>query len=465
MRFRARLALVLLCCVASACGGGRTSGSTDSAAQGGGGPTRPRLTKPHRCPAESDFECATLVVPLDHGGQASGSLRLAVGYASSAAAPRGVLVFLTGGPGQPGIPFLLNVQARLKPDMRGYRLVMFDQRGTGADALKCPVLQSVAGASDLVVPPPGAVQACARGIGPSRRYYTTSETAADIDALRKAFGVSKITLDGVSYGTFVAERYALAYPQHVARLVLDSVVPQQGVDATYLAALQATARVLRSACDEQQCGFDPARDVATVVRTHHDGPELLDALVAESVGFPSFAGVLGAIHAAAHGNLGPLNRFFAAVHRGDAAPAPILSQGLHESALCPELAAPWDPASSSAARRLTVARAAARLTPGDVYPWDRVTALGNGLAVGCEQWPATTPPAVPTGNVAGDLPRVPVLLFSGERDLSTPLAWGQQEAAKAPEGRLVVVPHAGHSVQLRKANVDAREVLRQFLGG
>jgi pimeloyl-ACP methyl ester carboxylesterase len=349
--------------------------------------------------------------------------------------------------------------------MRGYRLVMFDQRGTGGDALKCPALQTAAGASDLVVPPPGAIQACARAIGPSQRYYTTSETAADIDWLRKAFGVSKLTLDGVSYGTFVAERYALAYPQHVARLVLDSVVPQQGVDATYLAALQATARVLHSACAEQHCGFDSARDVATIVRTQRNGPELLDALVAQSVGFPSFAGVLGVLHDAARGNLGPLKRFFAAVHRGDAVPAAILSQGLHESALCAELAPPWDPASSSSARSLTVTRAAAQLTPAQLYPWDRATALGNGLAVGCEQWPATKPPAVPTGNVSGDLPRVPVLLFSGERDLSTPLAWGREEAAKAPEGRLVVVPRAGHSVQLRSTNVSARETLARFLAG
>ncbi|MGZ4180523.1 MAG: alpha/beta fold hydrolase [Solirubrobacteraceae bacterium] len=475
MRWCARLALVAVCFAASACGGSHhsgattssatTSSATTSSAEGGGGLANPRLTRPHRCPGESGFTCATLVVPLDHGGQATGSLRLAVGYASNAAAPHGVLVFLSGGPGQPGIPFLARVQSRLGSDMRGYRLVMFDQRGTGAGALRCPVLQAVAGASDLVVPPPGAIQGCARSIGPSQRYYTTSETAADIDALRKAFGVSKLTLDGVSYGTFVAERYALAYPQQVARLVLDSVVPQEGVDATYLAALQATARVLRSACAEQHCGFDPVRDVATIVRTQRDGPELLDTLVAESVGFPSFAGVLGALHAAARGDLGPLNRFFVAVHRGDTAPAAILSQGLHESALCAELAPSWDPASSSAARTLTVTRAVAHLRRDELYPWDRATALGNGLAVGCEQWPATKPPAVPTGNVSGDLPRVPVLLFSGERDLSTPLAWGRAEAAKAPEGRLVVVPRAGHSVQLRSTNAGAREVLAQFLAG
>src|SRR5690348_1317572 len=344
MRWCATLALFVLCSVVCACGGGsgHHSNATLAGSHGGGGLARPRLAGAHQCPGASGFECATLVVPLDHGGQASGSLRLAVGYTSSAAAPRGVLVFLTGGPGQPGIPFLERVQSRVGSDIRGYRLVMFDQRGTGHGALKCPVLQSVAGASDLVVPPPGAIQSCARAIGPSRRYYTTSETTADIDALRRAFGVPKITLDGVSYGTFVAERYALAYPQHVARLVLDSVVPQQGVDATYIASLQATARVLRSACAEQHCGFDPARDVATIVRTQRDGPELLDALVAESVGFPSYAGVLGVLHDAARGNLGPLNRFFTAVHRGDAAPAAVLSQGLHEAALCAELAPPWD---------------------------------------------------------------------------------------------------------------------------
>ena len=252
-----RLALVAVCLAVCACGGGHHSDTGTSGVAGGegaGGLAHPRLSGAHRCPGARGFTCATLVVPLDHGGQAKGSLRLAVGYAGNATAPHGVLVFLTGGPGQPGVPFLDRVQSRLGSDMRGYRLVMFDQRGTGTHALKCPVLQTAAGASDLVVPPPGAIQACARAIGPSQRYYRTSETAADIDSLRKAFGVSKLTLDGVSYGTFVAERYALAYPQHVARLVLDSVVPQQGVDATYLAALQATARVLRSACADSTVG-------------------------------------------------------------------------------------------------------------------------------------------------------------------------------------------------------------------
>ena len=458
MRRSAWSALVVACIGVSACGGHHRASSAATAP----GPS-PRLARPHPCPGTHAFTCATLVVPLDHAGQTGGSLRLQVGYAPSADAPRGVLLFLAGGPGQPGVGFLPRVQSRLGPDMRGYRLVMFDQRGTGAGALRCPALQLAAGASDLVVPPPGDVPACARAIGPARRYYTTSETIADIDALRTAFGARKLTLDGVSYGTFVAERYALAYPTHVSHLVLDSVVPHQGVDASYLAALQATARVLRSACADQHCGYDPARDVAKIVRTYDDGPQLFDALVAESVGFPKFTGVLGVLHAAADGDVQPLMRFFAAVHRGDGAPAGALSQGLHQSTLCVELAPPWNPAAPGSQRGLTVTRAVAHLTPAQLFPWDRATAAGNGLARGCEQWPATRPPAVPSGNPSDDLPRVPVLLLGGGHDLSTPLAWAREEASKAPDGRLVIVPEAGHSVQLRKTNVEARAALGRFL--
>ncbi|MBO0851438.1 MAG: alpha/beta hydrolase [Pseudonocardia sp.] len=46
--------------------------------------------------------------------------------------------------------------------------------------------------------------------------------------------------------------------------------------------------------------------------------------------------------------------------------------------------------------------------------------------------------------VGRDLPPVPTLLLAGERDLTTPVAWTQQEAARAPKGRLVVVPGARH---------------------
>jgi acetamidase/formamidase len=124
---------------------------------------------------------------------------------------------------------------------------MFDQRGTGAGALDCPALQGAAGASDLTVVPPATVSACARSIGPDRRYYTTSETVADIG----------------------------------------------------------------SVCAQQRCGWDPAADLAAVVKQFHDGPALLDALVADSVGAHNFPGVLDDLHSARAGRPGALDAFLA----------------------------------------------------------------------------------------------------------------------------------------------------------
>jgi pimeloyl-ACP methyl ester carboxylesterase len=63
------------------------------------------------------------------------------------------------------------------------------------------------------------------------------------------------------------------------------------------------------------------------------------------------------------------------------------------------------------------------------------------------------------------LPAVPVLLLAGDRDLSTPLAWARAEARHAPQGRLVVVRGAGHSVQTRARNPTVRAALSRFLQG
>jgi pimeloyl-ACP methyl ester carboxylesterase len=390
---------------------------------------------------------------------------LAVGVQQVSRPTRGTLLFLAGGPGQPGISLIARVRARLGAELDGYRLVMFDQRGTGAAALQCPALQVAAGSSDLVVVSRGAVAGCASGLGTARRYYSTPETVADIEALRVALGAGRLTLDGVSYGSFVAERYALTYPRRVARLVLDSVVPQQGVDPLYLAAVQATDRVLRDACAAMLCRWDPSRDVRAVVRADNDGPQLLNALVAESIVVPSFSEVIEPLHQAALGHPQALQRFLALVANAEGAPADELSQGLHESTLCLDLAAPWNPTTPAAQRAAALRQAVARIPDSELFPFDRATAYGNGLAQDCLDWPPTTPPALGDGDPSADLPPVPVLLLAGQHDLSTPLAWAREEAAKAPDGKLVIVPGAGHSVQTRGQNRLTREILTRFLVG
>jgi pimeloyl-ACP methyl ester carboxylesterase len=440
-------------------GGGAEPSSTAVAAKRPVGP-KPRLSASRPCSNATGFTCSTLDVALDHSGRTSGTLHLSVAAADNVDAPSGVLVVLTGGPGQGGVAFVPRVRARMRALLRRYRLVMLDQRGTGEHALRCPALQRAMGTSDLTVPPRAAVESCARRLGARRRFYSTADTVADLEALRVALGADKLTLDGTSYGTFVAERYAIAHPDRVARLVLDSVVPAASLDGLEVDGMREVARVLRAACRDQRCPGDPAADLAAVVRARHDGPELYDTLVAMSVGAPSFPGVPAALRAARRGDASRLDRIVRAVRRAQRAPAGVLSQGLHAATICADLRPPWGSSSAPlAGREAALERAAARTDPA---PFDRATVTGNGLAQTCLRWPPTPAPAAPR---TADLPNVPTLLLAGGRDLSTPLPWAREQAAHSPGGRLVVVPDSGHSVQSRAPGGEGRRAVQRFLLG
>ncbi|HWK27128.1 MAG TPA: alpha/beta fold hydrolase [Solirubrobacter sp.] len=410
-------------------------------------PAAPRLTGAARC---GEATCATLRVPLDRSAARGPALDLQVVVQGPANAP--VLVFLSGGPGEPGVSFLRRVRGWLGPEADRLRVVAFDQRGTGDDALQCPALQRQMGASDLSPPTAGAVRDCARALGPRRRFFTTADTVADLDALRRALHVDKLALDGVSYGTYTAQRYALAHPRHVRALVLDSVVPSGGVSLLSDAQMRATRRIL---------GPVTTAALAKVVARRHDGPQLLDMLTTLSVGAPRDDGYVAAIRAAARGDDASLDRWLRgvgqAVHRW---PAEQLSQGLHASTLCADSPAPWGGASAPAAgRAAALRRAADALPPSALYPFDRATAAGNGFALQCLYWP---PVAVPSAPTAGRLPAVPTLLLNGDRDLSTPYEWARGAVRLAPRGTLMIVKGAGHDVQ-DQGDPKALAAVRRFV--
>jgi pimeloyl-ACP methyl ester carboxylesterase len=389
-------------------------------------------------------------------------LHLQVGMGDNVRAPHGVLLVLSGGPGQPGLPILDRyVSEALSAERSQYRIVVFDQRGTGAGALDCKALQRQMGSSDLTPPTAAAVRACARKLGARRRFFGTDDVVADMEDLRRALGVDKWSLDGISYGTYVGERYGLAHPSHVARLVLDSVVPQVGETDLGVAEFAAVRRVLHSVCGDR-C----VSDFAAVVRRYRLGPQLFDALTFDSIADPTyrkFWNVPAALHAARQGNRKRLGRFLAAAsHYQRDTPAAALDQGLHASALCADWRYPWGTSAAPLAGRAAKLRAAvARIPAAKLYPFDRRTASGNGFVRQCLPWAPTRPTPLPRGKL-----RVPTLLVNGDHDLSTPLAWARRQLALTPDGKLVVVPGAGHSVQSRAASdVGRRAVARFLLGG
>jgi pimeloyl-ACP methyl ester carboxylesterase len=395
---------------------------------------------------------------LRRDGRQGRTLALRVAIQRVRRAPRGIVVALAGGPGQPGLPFGPRMQRRLEPALRGYRLVVFDQRGTGQDAIRCPALQRAVGASDVKVPPAAAVRDCARRLGGSRDAYGTEDTVADLEDLRRALRAPRLTLLGVSYGTFVAQRYALAHPARTERLVLDSVVPQDGAELLYRPALRATRRVLRDVCRHRRCASDPARDLAAVVRARPRlAVPLLDALVAYSIGAPGFPGVPEALHAARRGDVAALHRILA-VTRDHDVPAEDFSTGLHAAALCADSPAPWGgPDAPLSLRRRALRTALAAIDPAQTAPFPPRIAVQQGLVPTCLHWAAMPAPS----RGAGRTITAPALLLAGARDLSTPLEWASGQARRMLHAEVVVLPGTGHSTLSRDAR--ARAAARRFL--
>jgi pimeloyl-ACP methyl ester carboxylesterase len=446
---RSCLLLPLVVGVAVACG---VSGSASARSAG--------LHGAHPCHGASGYTCATLDVPLDHAHPRRGTLHLRIGMGDNVHATHGVLLVLSGGPGQPGLPILHGYVARaLSAEEHQYRIVVIDQRGTGAGALDCSALQRQMGSSDLTPPKASAVRACARKLGARRQFFGTDDVVADLEDLRRALGVDRWSLDGISYGTYVGERYGLSHPAHVSKLVLDSVVPQVGQTDLGLVEFEAVRRVLRSVC-----GNGCVSDLAQVVRRDRLGPQLLDALTFDSIADPTYRklwNVPAALHAAARGHRKRLHAFLAAASRYQRYPARLLDQGLHASTLCADWRYPWGTSAASQAGRAAKLRAAvARIQAAKLYPFDRQTASGNGFVRQCLPWAPTRPTPLPHGKL-----RVPALLVNGDHDLSTPLAWARQQLSLTPHGKLVVVPGAGHSVQSRAVNDVGRQAVAHFLLG
>lgn len=404
-----------------------------------------------------DFSCGTLQVPIDRTKPTGRTLALPVAVQKGASSEP-VLLMLTGGPGQPGVEFVPRMAQRLGPVLEGRRLVMIDQRGTGATALSCPGLQTEMGQGDLVTPSEAAVKECSANVGADRAFYGTQDTVDDLEQLRRALGVRTMTVDGTSYGAYTAERYAVTYPHGVDHLVLDSVVPHDWTPrgAMMIDNMVAVRRVLGLVCQGQTCEADPVADIATLVERGRSGPALLNLLAIISVVQPDMAFVPKMLRDAVNGHPQLLEGWL----QGVTEPAPVgeFSQGLHAATLCMDQVEPWgDSDTPFVAREAAIAQVKRTLTPAQTYPFDVETATDVGTVQLCRWWGITPPDRISNKR---NLPPVPTLFLAGDRDLSTPLEWARREFDKAPNREVMVVKGAGHSVQSR--GVDHPEVITRL---
>src|SRR3954451_16716999 len=394
------------------------------------------------------YECGHFAVPLDRSGGVPGSIDLAVVRARSSSNPtHTAVVALAGGPGQAGTPLAEDFANALGPALPDRDLLVFDQRGTGlSDPLSCPSLLGSGG--------PSAILACARHLGAARAFYRTADSVQDLEDLRAAAGYDELVLYGVSYGTKVALAYAAAHPDHVERLVIDSVVGPDPPDPFRRDSFRAIPRMLHDLCGNSCRAFTPSptRDLSTLAhrlarrslrgsvidgRGHRRSERLTQAglfevLLAGDLNPALRSELPGAVRSALHHDPTPVLRLLAraaGLGIGDQAPAEDINQAIFFTTTCEDAALPWPRDEGSLIARVRDAEQAARAIPSSsIAPFDRETALESGLSSLCIGWPAASPAPGPVG----PLPAVPTLVLEGGGDLRTPVESARQVAARIP---------------------------------
>jgi pimeloyl-ACP methyl ester carboxylesterase len=431
-------------------------------------------------------QCGTVEAPLDYSGQVPGTVPLHVEVLMPAIQPVGTMFLIAGGPGQGSAgSFQLALSAavqQFQDAFPGYRLVAFDNRGTGKSGLiDCPAIQT--GINLSVEQERTVTRQCAEQIGPNRQFYATRDHAEDIETVRQALGLGKIGLFGVSYGTKLALAYALAHPSAVDRILLDSVVPTSYPDPFERPVLQEMAGTLNTFCAQGRCKgatSSYAADVGAVANrleaspvtgtisvaggtrsVHMNGEDLISVVIDSDLNPGLAAELPAAVHAARAGYMRPLLRLKDFDVRSSVLRAQDLSFGLNVATNCADGHFPWSPDTPVSARQ-SLLDAAVAAQPAGAFGLFGTWAARTGTASLCLEWPS------PAGNTplgAGPLPNVPMLALDGGYDLRTPVANAVGVLSLFPQGHLVVVPGVGHSVFTADLSGCAPSVVRQWIRG
>ena len=186
-------------------------------------------------------ERGTFQVPRHHAEPDGDTFTLHfVRFASTSPNPGPPIVYLAGGPGGSGIDAAEGPRFELFTALREVAdVIALDQRGTGASAVDPDCHPPVTAFADRVLTRATfeafldqAATACSafwKEQGVDLSVYTTAESAADLEDLRRQLGVPKLGLWSISYGTHLALEAARQMGDRIDRMVLASA---EGTDQT-----------------------------------------------------------------------------------------------------------------------------------------------------------------------------------------------------------------------------------------
>lgn len=224
-------------------------------------------------PAGTDVTCGTLTVPEDHNAPGSPDIRLAFAILksrSSTPAPDPIL-YLAGGPGISPLGQYSGLARLVQPFLEKRDVILLDQRGVGFSepALNCWEITNVdfdnlgmnlayeaRTALRVAAAEQCGIRQMDRGINLSA--YHTTQSAADVEALRDALGYEQWNLYGISYGTRLALVTLRDYPAGIRSVILDSPYPPQV--NFYSESIPAAIRAFDALFE--RCAADPACSAA-----------------------------------------------------------------------------------------------------------------------------------------------------------------------------------------------------------
>jgi pimeloyl-ACP methyl ester carboxylesterase len=391
--------------------------------------------------------CARLSVPLDHSGAVPGRLSLLVRH-DSLRPPRGTTLVLPGAAGAPAASTYPWEELMPRQD-----IVTLEPRGGRRGELRCRDLEAA-----TVTDAGREAAACAVLLGEKRRFYRAADTVEDIELLRAELGVERLTIAARGYGSYVAQRYALRYPDRVERLILASVVDAAGLDPLFRDSMTAARRILDELCRGQCDRFtrDAQRDTRTLVAQLAGGPlrgsivgpdgnaraatlsrqELLFVLLASDDSPIARADYPAAVVSALRGDPAPLLRLKSRATAATAALYPrSASAAAAAAATCEEVRFPWAWHASPGERAEAAYRAENEMDPGLAAPFDPGTLVRSEPMRLCARWPTASPgpPAEP-----GPMPDVPVLLLAAADQIRTPVETAMRTAGRFGRASLLV---------------------------
>jgi pimeloyl-ACP methyl ester carboxylesterase len=203
-------------------------------------------------PSTLTVDCGTLAVPENRSDPHSRTIRFAAAivHAPTAHPKADPIVFLDGGPSFGAInAFAMGTYFAGASYVQDRDVILVDTRGEGTSQprLGCPELDQADYETFFAKPYIGsgfgprfddALRACrARlvGSGIDLSAYNSAETAADLEALRKALGIKLWNLWAISADGVAGLTYMRLYPNGIRSAVLDSPQSvQMAIDLDYL---------------------------------------------------------------------------------------------------------------------------------------------------------------------------------------------------------------------------------------